>query len=106
MFIGDMPPPPLDDPIDDDEMVEGVEGEIPPQVQIPAGMPRKVDNHFRMELGDRPCGLFVDERVFPMMIRDIKADRVLVELWMDMPYDMMSLMHHIVEASRLLTAER
>ena len=79
-FIGDMPPPPPDDHVDDEEMVEAMEGERPPQVQIPMGMRRRDDIRFRMELGDQLCRLLVDEGVCPATIRDIQADRTHTEL--------------------------
>ena len=70
-FVGDTIPHPPYDPLDDKEMVDVVEGESPPRVQILVGIWRRVDIRFRMELGDRLCRLLVDEEVYLVMIKGI-----------------------------------
>ena len=70
------------------------------------GMRHRVDIRFRMELGDQLCRLLVDEGVCPATIRDIQADHMLMNLWWDILHDMMSLMCHIIGASRLLAVRR
>ena len=75
-FVGDeIPSPPNDPGVDVDEEMEEAEDEgdrpDPDQVQIHAGVRRRLDTRFRMELGDQLYRLLVDAGVHPTMIREI-----------------------------------
>jgi hypothetical protein len=59
-----------------------------------------------MEVCDRLSAILVGAGVRPVQMRDIRVESDLLQLWMDLPHDMTSLMHHIVGDSRLLVGMR
>jgi len=63
---------------------------------------RRPDIGFSMELDNQLSRLLVDARFHPAMDRDIRAYPRLLELWMELSRNMISLMHHIIKASRLI----
>ena len=87
-------------------MAEATTGEGHPWVQILIGMLHRPDIIFKMGLGDRLSTLLDEEGFLPIMVGYIKVDPRLMDLWRDLPCDMMSLMHHIIGASRLLAMMR
>ena len=79
-FFGvEMPPPPNDpsvDPDDDQEMADAEDqaGDRPgphDQAHVPAGVRRRLDTQFRMDLGDQICQLLVEEEFRTTTIREI-----------------------------------
>jgi hypothetical protein len=66
----------------------------------------RLDIRFGMELEDRLYTNLAKEGVVPMKVGDIKEGPRIMELWRDLPHDMMSLMHHIIGVSRLLSMRR
>jgi hypothetical protein len=102
-FIGDVPPPPTND--DEEMMHEAAMGHIP-RVQIPCGMHRRLDTRFRLELGDRLSSLLTEVGVLRALMREIKEDPTLLDIWREMSRDLMLLMHHIVRVSRLIRTRR
>jgi hypothetical protein len=65
----------------DEEMPEAMAGQGP-RVQIPDM--HRPDTRFRLELGDRLCALLVEVGVLPVLMRDIREDPMLLELWREM----------------------
>jgi hypothetical protein len=41
-----------------------------------------------------------------MFMQDIREDPILLNPWRDIPRDMISLVHHIIKATRILLARR
>ena len=61
---------------------------------------------FRMELGDQLSSLLVEEGVCPTMMHQIMEDPRLLDIWRDIPRDMMSFMRHFVGVVRILVMRR
>ena len=101
-FLGDVPPPP---PYADEEIPEDVTGQVT-RVQISGDMRHRSYTRFRLELGDQICALLVELGVHPVLMQDIKANPMLLDIWRDMSRDMVPLMCHIVRATRLITVRR
>ena len=59
-----------------------------------------------MDYCDRLARVLFEEGVRAARARDIKANRRFVDLYKDCPYEMMSLMRHIIRGSRVLTMMR
>jgi hypothetical protein len=75
-------------------------------VQILDVMRRMPDTRFRLELGDRLSALLTKVGVCPALMRDIRVDPTLLDIWNEVSHDLMPLMCHIIESSRLLVARR
>ena len=69
-------------------------------------MHRRPDTRFRLELGDQISTLLTKVGIFPDLMRDIREYPILLDIWRDMPHDLMPLMRHIVGAFRVLAARR
>jgi hypothetical protein len=75
-------------------------------VQILSGMRHRPDTRFKLDLGDQLSTLLTKVGVCPTLMRDIRADPTLLEIWREMSRDLMPLMCHIVGAVRILAVRR
>ena len=55
-----------------------------------------------MELDDQLCGILVEEGVRPTTMREIRVDVRVIKMWRGMARDMLTLMRHIIGATKLL----
>jgi hypothetical protein len=77
-----------------------------PLVQIHEKMRGRLDTRFKLELGDRLYALLVEMGVYPVLMRDIRKNTILLELWREMSHNIMPLICHIVGATRLRATRR
>lgn len=86
-------------------MGEAQEGEVYPQggVGIKGG---RGGLRFQMHYYDRLAKVFVHEGFNPARARDINTDPSFMDLYRVYPHNMMSLIQHIIRASRVLATMR
>jgi hypothetical protein len=77
------------------------EAEEQPTVHRPC-MPHRLDQRVQIEVVDHLCGVMVSHGVVPTLVRDILWVPELSMIWMTLPHDMTSLMHHIVSVINLI----
>ena len=112
-----MPAPPHDPcvDLDDDQDIPDAEDhqEVGAERPTPTGAPvppfarhSRLDNRYRMELGDQLIALFFEAGICPTDFRDIEVDDRLLQMWRDMPHDMYILMRHVVGVTTAFTRLR